>query len=182
MQVVSLKFLLVNSVYIIVGCFLTYLLLEDDSISIKQILLTFVFGLSIVSVYAIINYAKWGFLEGSNAALPRPFYKDHTIFSAMLAMVFPLGFYVLSIEQSKTKRHWTIAWIAMILLTILFSSSRAAWISVIVAWLIFFMMRFGLKLHQLFFLLLLLISLIVYNFKTIEGIVMSNRNDSNRFQ
>lgn len=182
LPLVSLKFFIANFIYLVCGCYLSYLLLEDKTLSLKEVIVAIVTGLTLIMIYAYFNYAYMGFLPGTSNALSRPFFKDHTIFSAVMAMTLPLGFYLHGQSLTpKEKWQWKI-WIALMLLTILLSSSRAAWISVILSWALFFMIRSGLKLYQLFLFILLIASLIFLNLRSIENYVYSNRNDSNRFQ
>lgn len=180
--IVSLKFIVVNLIFWITGCLLTFILLEDGTITLKELIVTLVTGLMFIALYAYGNYAWMGFIPDSNSALSRPFFKDHTIFSATLAMLLPLGFYLHSEALEKKKKRQWIAWIILILLTIFVSSSRAAWVSVLLGLLLFFFIRSGLRLYQLVFFLLLFTSIVLLNIQSIESFVLSNRNDSNRFQ
>jgi putative inorganic carbon (hco3(-)) transporter len=182
LPIVSLKFVAVNLIFLVSGCFLTFLLLEDNTITIAEIISALVLGLTLISFYAYFNFGWMGFIPDSGNALSRPFFKDHTIFSATLALTVPLGFFLLSTAKEKRQKTRIWAWILLIFITILVSSSRAAWISVIIAWSLFAMIRAGLRLYQLFFFLMLLTSVILLNLRSIESIVLANRNDSNRFQ
>jgi O-antigen ligase len=182
LPLVSLKFIAINLVYWIAGCLLTFILLEDGTIRVKELITALLTGLTFIALYAYGNYAWMGFIPDSNSALSRPFFKDHTIFSATLAMILPLGFFLFAEAKEKRKKRLWLAWIILILLTIFVSSSRAAWVSVLLAAVLFFFIRSGLRLYQLVFFLLLLTSLIMLNSQSIESFVLSNRNDSNRFQ
>lgn len=182
LPLVSLKFMAVNFIYLVCGAFLPYLLLEEKQVSLREIIFALVFGLSLIMIYSFLNYAYLGFLPGTNSALSRPFFKDHTIFSAVLALTVPLGFFQHSLANDSRQKMQYKIWIVLMFLAILISSSRAAWVSVILAWTLFFLIRAGLRLYQLFFFILVIASLIVLNLRSIETYVYSNRNDSNRFQ
>lgn len=76
----------------------------------------------------------------------RPFYNDHTAYGCVIALFVPAAFYFIFSRNSKgwAKILW-IALFALLITGLLFSYSRAAWLSVIAAMGVYVAIRMGMK-------------------------------------
>ena len=76
----------------------------------------------------------------------RPFYNDHTAYGCVIALFLPAAFYFIF---SRGSRGWAkilfLAMFALFVTGLLFSYSRAAWISVLAAVAVYFAVRIGMK-------------------------------------
>jgi O-antigen ligase len=87
-----------------------------------------------VIIYTLINHAGYG-LEDQQMAhrVMRPFYKDHTSYGATLAMLLPvlIGLFQLIKRENINTRFLMGFLIFLFGMAILFSYTRAAWVSLI---------------------------------------------------
>lgn len=94
----------------------------------------FIIGTSITIAYTLLHHAQYGFGEKEGHWVMYPFFKDHTIYGAIVALVLPL-----SVSLFLCKRHHLLIQAVLILIILLiviglyFSYTRAAWLSIIVA-------------------------------------------------
>ena len=75
-----------------------------------------------------------------------PFYNDHTAYGCVIALMLPAAFYFIFSRNSRGwMRLWWVALFGVLVLGLYLSFSRAAWISVVVAVVVFFAIKMGLK-------------------------------------
>ncbi len=131
--VVSFKFLLAR-VWFIVPMICYGSTFFQDMKSISQFIWLLIVGMSIVICYTLIVHASYQFGEDEGHWVMTPFFKDHTIYGAIVAFVVPL---VIGLYFSKTHTPLIQAVILLLIFIILlglyFSYTRAAWLSIIVA-------------------------------------------------
>jgi putative inorganic carbon (HCO3(-)) transporter len=94
----------------------------------------FIIGTSITIAYTLVHHAQYGFGEKEGHWVMYPFFKDHTIYGATVALVLPM-----SVSLYLYKRHTVlvqailIVMIVLIIIGLYFSYTRAAWLSIIFA-------------------------------------------------
>jgi putative inorganic carbon (hco3(-)) transporter len=92
----------------------------------------FVIGVSLVCVYTVLTHMQYNFGEKESHWVMWPFFKDHTIYGAIVAMAFVLS---IGLYLSKKYPPLTQAVLLSIILVIgiglYFSYTRAAWLSVV---------------------------------------------------
>jgi len=94
----------------------------------------YLIGTTITIAYTLIHHAQYGFGEKEGHWVMYPFFKDHTIYGAIVALVLPI-----SISLFRYKKHHALVQAALILMIVLiviglyFSYTRAAWLSIIIA-------------------------------------------------
>lgn len=100
----------------------------------------------IVIGYTTIHHASFGFSEEAGHWVMEPFYNDHTIYGAIIALFIPMfaGF-VLIKEYSHTHRFFSFIVLVILLVALVLSFSRAAWISLGVVLGVFFLVIFRIK-------------------------------------
>src|SRR5690606_10585832 len=89
-------------------------------------------GMTIVMVYTVINHAGYAFGEKESHWVMFPFFKDHTIYGAMVAFLVPLlfGLYF-SKKHVPLVQAILFAMIAINFIALYFSYTRAAWLSIV---------------------------------------------------
>jgi len=134
---VSLKFTFINLLYISVFYFLTYLYFSDRPKNYH--LLYYIYGISafLVIIFILYKQSILGFSKGTASDVTWPFYSDHAIYSACLAMLFP-AFAAFSFLGRKLGLRIFIRVLSLVVLFaisagLIFSYSRAAWVSLVVA-------------------------------------------------
>jgi putative inorganic carbon (HCO3(-)) transporter len=94
----------------------------------------FVSGAFIAIVYTLLHHAQYGFGEKEGHWVMYPFFKDHTIYGAIVALVLPIaGSLFFYKKQSVLIQAILILIIGVILVGLYFSYTRAAWLSIIIA-------------------------------------------------
>ena len=127
---VSFKALL-SKLWFLVPCLLFAHLFFTDWPAIRRFFWFFTFGMALVVIYTIVNHAGYNFGEKESHWVMSPFYKDHTIYGAAVALVIPFPVMLfLSNRQSPLSSAVLLALFVIILLGLYFSYTRAAWLSV----------------------------------------------------
>lgn len=145
---VSIKFLIARLWFIIpLLVFGTIIFMESKYI--KWFLWLFISGMVIVMLYTLATHASYRFGEKESHWVMWPFFKDHTIYGAIVALIMPLllGLYF-SKKHPPLVQAVVLGFIFINLLALYFSYTRAAWLSIFAAigvWtLIHFKIRFSL--------------------------------------
>lgn len=128
---VSLKFMLVRIAYVLV--FYVYgVRLFIHTLQFKKTIGLYVLGLVPVLMYAFIVHSEHGFSVASSNRICYPFFNDHTIYAACIAMLIPVTTVML-----KNKYRWVFIGVSVLLgLALYFSFSRAGWLSLVASLLV----------------------------------------------
>lgn len=139
----------------------------------------YIAGMSLSIVFILIQHGQYQFAANVAADIPKPLFAEHAIYGACLAFVLPF----LAIRWIKGslfgKRNaiWGI-----LLLLFLFAeyaaASRAAWIGLILAVPIFFLLIFRIKIWQMFLICGIFALLIGLNQETIASYIQQNKAES----
>ncbi len=128
--IVSLKFLLAKLWFIVPVLFFGIHFFQKERNRISFIWL-FIISSCIVVIYTISHHAMYGFGEKESHWVMSPFFKDHTIYGAIIALNVPLvfGLYIYK-KHVPLIQAVIISMIVLILVGLYFSYTRAAWLSV----------------------------------------------------
>ena len=130
---VSFKYVLSRAWFILPGIFLLIPLLRNK-LDIRKLMLLYFITLVIVMLYTVIRHSMYGFDKDSAHWVMEPLFRDHTVYGAALAMVFPYVFLQLfSKEQSAILKFFYISGFVILLIALVLSYTRAAWLSVVIA-------------------------------------------------
>ena len=180
MPAVSLKFSLINSLFILTGMPLGFSLGKDFRLSKMLELMAIPFA--VICLYAIFNFIPYGFSPGAAMIVARPFFKDHTLLAAVLALVLPL--YVLypqikpCTKPGSRKAYWPYVLSGIIFFVLVVSSSRAAWLSIVAIFLLFIFIKLKGNFQSLIFILGASLILAMYFQKEIEERFFVSRHNS----
>ena len=152
MPVVSFKFLLAR-LWFLVPIFLLGTLVFSKRVNIQRFIWLFIIGMILAMIYTLIVHASYGFGEKEGHWVMWPFFKDHTIYGAMVAFTMPLivGLY-LSKKHAPLVQATLIFLFIVNLIALYFSYTRAAWLSIIAALGILAVIYFRVKLSLLIYL------------------------------
>lgn len=141
----SFKFLLARLWFIVpILLFGTYIF--RDSINIKRFLWLFILGMMIAIMYTLVVHASYRFGEKEGHWVMWPFFKDHTIYGAIVALIVPLVFGLyFSKKHSPLIQAIIISMIGITLLGLYFSYTRAAWLSIFAALGVWALIHFKIK-------------------------------------
>ena len=132
MVVVSLKFLLARMWFVISFYFIGTQLFKSAK-NIRTFFWVYAIPLSIVALYTFIHHSTYDFAERPAHWVMQPFFKDHTVYGAVLSMIFPIVIGLFSFKRYKRYRPLLIIMTLVFIGGIIFSYGRAAWISLAVA-------------------------------------------------
>jgi len=133
MPAVSFKYILSRAWFILPGLFLL-LPLFRQKVDIRKLMLLYFITLVLVMMYTIIRHSMYGFDKDSAHWVMEPLFRDHTVYGAALALVFPYVFLQLfSKDQSAILKFFYITGFVILLLALILSYTRAAWLSVVFA-------------------------------------------------
>lgn len=131
MPVVSFKFLLSRLWFLTVFYFLAIKFFEDPK-NIRRYLWTFLIPLAGIIIVITVKHASIGLFDqkASNPAVD-PFFNDHTLYGAVLAMFLPVtAGYIIRSPFKVWMKAGAFVVLSLLLLGLVFSYSRAAWVSV----------------------------------------------------
>jgi O-antigen ligase len=113
---------------------------------IRLFLWLFLSAMTIAMIYTLVVHAGYRFGEKESHWVMWPFFKDHTIYGAIVALVLPLAVSFLFAKQhTPLQQFLLIGMIFVNLLALYFSYTRAAWLSVFLGMVIWMLIRLKVK-------------------------------------
>lgn len=142
---VSIKYTLAR-VWFVVPFFFAASQFFQSHKRIRQFFWAYAIGLGVVILIATSKtLGNFSDLQTLHRVM-RPFYNDHTAYGCVIALMLPAAFYFIF---SRGQRGWlrvlTILLFAGLCIGLFFSYCRAAWISVVGAIGVYFLIRMGMK-------------------------------------
>jgi hypothetical protein len=165
MPIVSFKYLISRLWFVIPFYFVGVIIFKKYS-NIKLFSWLYVIPFLLVIGYTIYNHALRGFDEESGHWVMTPFYNDHTAYGAIIALFIPvfLGFFLNS-QYKRTYRLFSLVTFIILTIAIILSYSRAAWISLAVALIVYIIILLKIKFRWIF----LTIAIIIGSFFTFQN-------------
>lgn len=159
MPVVSFKFLLMR-IWFVVGLYLLTAKIFKDGKNMEKYVWLYVIPLILVIFYSTYRHLGYGLWDNQAAHfVVSPFYRDHTSYGAATALYIPfLVMFIFSKTYSKNIRLLAAAALAVVTLGFLLSYSRAAWLSIIIAFGVWAIIKLRIRFKPLF---ITLVSVIV---------------------
>ncbi len=180
LPMVSFKFLIARLWFVIAFYFLGTQLFKKFS-NIKIFIWLYIISFSIIIVYTLYNHALVNFDEQIANYIMSPFYNDHTIYGAMLAMFLPfLIFFSMNKKYSGSIKFAAFLFFILFMIALIFSYTRAAWVSLAVAFFAYVLLLLRVRFRTIV-LIFLSISTIAIAYRT--EIIMSlerNRQDASQ--
>ncbi|MFW5758657.1 MAG: O-antigen ligase family protein [Bacteroidota bacterium] len=148
--IVSFKYFLSRLWYVTVFYFVMIQLFRQPE-KIRLFFLLFGIALVMIIIYITIKHGTYGFERQAGRWVVRPFFNDHTNYSSVIAMVAPL-FLVMSFYRgySILRRRILLIFFFIFITGIVFSFSRAAWVSLFSSLLVFIVMIFKIDYKVIF--------------------------------
>jgi len=174
---ISLKYLIARLWIIIPMMFFGPYFLADIKKK-KQFLWLFTIATSIAILYTLLHHSMYQFAEKPGHWVMFPFFKDHTIYGAIVALVLPfaVGLYYLE-KRNLLLRATLIFLIAIIVLGLIFSYTRAAWLSVFAAIFLCLLVFFRVKLYLMAGGLVVAVLIVIMNWSTIQMELERNKKE-----
>jgi putative inorganic carbon (hco3(-)) transporter len=143
--IVSFKYLL-SRLWFIVPIYFGGLMLFRKKSNIRLFMWAYVSALIIVIFYTTSVHMGYGFSEKAGHWVMSPFYNDHTAYGVVLALFIPV-MVGLSLDKAVSRNQRIFALIAFLILSmaLYLSYSRAAWVSVGFAFVVFILVMLHIK-------------------------------------
>jgi len=146
MPLVSFKFLFARIWFLVAFYFIASQMFVNIK-NIRTYIWLYIISFSLVILYSLVRHVGFGMTQQTAHYVVRPFFNDHTSYGAMLAFFIPVLVGLIFTERDFTlvKKifHWII--LGMFLVAIVFSFTRAAWVSLAGAAAIFVVVRLKIK-------------------------------------
>ena len=113
---------------------------------IRQFFWCYAFSLIVVVLISTVKtVSNFSDLQTLHRVM-KPFYNDHTAYGVAIALFVPVAFFfALEKQKNPLYRILIIAALAILVMGLIFSYSRAAWISVVGAVAVYYAIKFGMK-------------------------------------
>ena len=177
LPMVSFKFLLARLWFIIPMLFLGSIVFQKE-INIKRFMWLYAIGMMIAIAYTLVIHASYSFGEKEGHWVMWPFFKDHTIYGAMVAFNLPvlIGIYF-SKKHLPLIQAVLISFILLNLVGLYFSYTRAAWLSVIAALGVLGLIYFRIKFTWLVYITLFLGAILFVSWDAIQMELARNTSE-----
>ncbi|MCK4569102.1 MAG: O-antigen ligase family protein [Bacteroidales bacterium] len=179
---VSAKFLIARLWFIVPFYFIGILIFKKLK-NIKLFNWLYILPLIIVILYTLFNHAGFGFDKPSSNMVMKPFYNDHTAYGAVLSMFLPffIGF---SFSKSYSNSQRLTSFIVLFILVtgVIFSYSRAAWISIAFAIMVYGIIVFKIKFRWVLVGMVILAGMFyMFSFQLIDKLERNKQDSSTDF-
>ena len=163
MPFVSFKVFLSRLWFISVCYFLMAQLFRKEK-NIRYFFWLFMLPLCLVVIYTLIIHGQHGFTKDTSVWVMFPFFKEHTSYGAVLAMYVPVAFaFAFLIRQSLNLRLLATLVFAILFIGVIMSYTRAAWLSLVLAVGLMFLILIRIKKLGVLALLLIGFALVWYS-------------------
>lgn len=175
---ISFKYL-ISRLWFIIPCYYGGLIFFKNSNTYKKFLFFYTIALLVVVTYTVYNHFLLNFTEKTAHWVMSPFFKDHTSYGAAIAFFFPItiGMLFTRGKSGYAKLFWSIA-LGILLVGVVLSYTRAAWLSLIGAFALFIIIQFKLKIKHLAILAIPATVYFVNNYSDIFFNIQKNKTDS----
>ncbi len=175
MPLVSFKFLLVRMWFIIPVYFFGIHFFKANFQNIYSFIWAYLIPLTLVLLITVIKHAGYGFSEEAGHWIMSPFFKDHTSYGAVIALFYPI---VVSLFFDKERSSISRSLIGIILIifsvALFYSYTRAAWLSVFGAFLVYLLFIFKIKFKYLVYIGVVVGTFIITNFTELSYMIQKN--------
>lgn len=144
----SLKYFLARSWFMVIFFFFLFKIFQNP-LFIRRFLSYMLYGSTIVVFYTLVKHYGEDFSRGWGYMIMRPFFSDHTIYAAYIAFFVPVAvMFTLrgNFFNFSVFHRLVFAVISLVLIAgVIFSYTRAAWISLLAAIAFYFLIKLKVK-------------------------------------
>lgn len=179
MPLISLK-LLITRLWYIFPCFIfaTLIFIKDQN-KILYFVFSYSISFSFVIIYTLFKHSAYFFSGPSSNWVVAPFFDDHTSYGAMLAFFIPILFLF---SFSKKINSWlkllSFILFSLFFIAIIFSYTRAAWLSLFGAIVLGFLIKLKIKFRHFFGIFLVFVIMLLPFRSEIHSVISDNKQDS----
>lgn len=162
MPMVSFKFFL-SRIWFVVGFYLLTAKLFESGKNMERYIWLYVLPLILVIFYSTYRHLGYGLWDKQAAHfVMNPFYNDHTAYGAAIAMYLPFLFgFSFTNMYEPWKRVFVYTCLGILVMALILSYARAAWLSMFVVLGVWIVMRLKIRFKHLFVTFIVSLSLIL---------------------
>jgi len=175
MPLVSFKFLLTRLWFVVPVYFFGIQFFKQKFSNIYAFIWAYIVPLTVVLLVTVIKHAGHGFSEEAGHWIMSPFFKDHTSYGAIIALFYPVVV-GLFFDKDRSSISRTLIGIILLIFTValFYSYTRAAWVSVVGAFMVYLLFVFKIKFKYLVYLGLVVGTFIAINFTELSYMIKKN--------
>lgn len=175
---VSFKFLISRLWFVVCFYFIATQLFKKE-INIYRFLWLYILPLTAVIFYTVIRHSFYRFEVKPSHWVMEPIFKDHTSYGAILALIFPFLIYLLGRKKYDFTIRFFIGFLIFVFIVgLIFSYTRAAWLSLIAALGVAIIYRFKIKFWMLASAFVFILLLLAVSWNSIIMKLEKNRQDA----
>jgi len=141
-------------------------------------ILLFIIATSCTIIYTLIHHSTYDFGEKAGHWVMSPFFKDHTIYGAIIAMIIPLLLaWYFSEKYAPLIQISLIGIIIIVFFGLYFSYTRAAWLSIAIAIIVGLIIHFKVNFKLLLFLASVACIFLFFQWDTIQMELARNTHE-----
>jgi O-antigen ligase len=174
---------MVARLWFIIPFYFAGILLFTDLKNIKKFQWLYVIPLLLVIFYTLYNHSTYGFDKPHSNMVMKPFYNDHTAYGAIIALFLPIftGF-AFSRQFARSYRMLALLVLVILVTGIIFSYSRAAWISVAASLAVFLLVRLRVRFYWLLLMLAVGVGLFfMFRYQFLDKLEKNKQDSSTDF-
>lgn len=174
LPLVSLKYTIVRIWFVIPLYFIMIQVLRERK-NIEPFFWLYLIPLSLVCLYTMAVHSQYDFSKSTSTWVMFPFYKEHTSYGAALAMYVPVivGLFMIKGRGVPYRVGAFVLGLILIMATIL-SYTRAAWVSLVAAFVVFILVHYRVRFLYVVKLALLGLGILWANWGSIEEKFQAN--------
>ncbi len=182
LPLVSFKFFISRLWFIITFYFLATQLFKDYK-NIKRFIWLYSIPLVGVIIYTTVRHASLGFTEKAAHWVMSPFFNDHTAYAAVIAMFIPIIFsFLYNKHYFFYIRLLSFVVLLIFFIAIVLSYTRAAWISLVVAFFVYLLFLFKIKFRTILFTAFTFLALFfIFRTQILQQLEKNNQDSSNDY-
>ncbi len=175
--IISFKFIL-SKLWFIIPMLLFGTYFFNESKNRIVFLWLFVIGTVLSILYTIGQHASFNFGEKESHWVMWPFFKDHTIYGAIVALVLPLVLILIFIKKNTPLIQMVLfSLLVIVLLGLYFSYTRAAWLSIFCAFIFGFLVHIKLNKKIIYGVLILGMLITYFKWDSIQMELARNKEE-----
>jgi len=183
MPIVSLKFFLSRLWFLGTYYFIANFLFKDIK-NIYKYLWLYIGAFVLIIFYTLFQHSKYGFFDQQAANfVVSPFLPDHTSYAAIIVMLIPFVLGSISLKRFRISIKVAMSMVLVILFVgLIFSYTRAAWLSLAAAFMVYLIMFFRIK-FKLLFIVGITTIVLFFSFQTqiLMMLKQNNQDSANNF-
>lgn len=178
LPMVSFKYFVSRMWFVVPFYFMATHLFKNHK-NIDRFIWLYIIPLAGVIIWTLVQHGMRGFEEKPAHWVMQPFYKDHTSYGALIAFFMPVMLLYLFVKKMRiTTKVQIFLMLLLFTVAVIFSFTRAAWVSLLGVFVLYFIIRY--RVHIRYLLMLGVFALFVlFNLQdSIMQKLEKNRQDS----